>query len=73
MAAALQGGATIGALTLTRWYAVHVIFLPALLVLLVAAHIVLMRRQGISGPVRARNGPGVPFLSGAGRARRRPS
>ncbi len=32
MAAVLQGGSTIGALTLTRWYSAHVIFLPALLV-----------------------------------------
>jgi ubiquinol-cytochrome c reductase cytochrome b subunit len=61
VAAALQGGASIGALTLTRWYAVHVIFLPALLVMLIAAHIVLMRRQGISGPVTARTGPEFRF------------
>ena len=61
VATALQGGTTIGALTLTRWYAVHVIFLPALLVLLVATHLVMMRRQGISGPVRARNGPEFRF------------
>jgi ubiquinol-cytochrome c reductase cytochrome b subunit len=59
VAGALQGGATIGALTLTRWYAAHVIFLPAALGALVVAHLVLMRRQGISGPVRIR--PGDPF------------
>src|SRR5690606_18213736 len=29
IAALMQGGASIGALTFTRWYAVHVIFLPA--------------------------------------------
>jgi ubiquinol-cytochrome c reductase cytochrome b subunit len=61
VAGALQGGATIGALTLTRWYAAHVIFLPAALVALVIAHLVLMRRQGISGPVRVRNGDPFPF------------
>jgi ubiquinol-cytochrome c reductase cytochrome b subunit len=61
VATALRGGATIGALTLTRWYAVHVIFLPAALVLLVLAHLVLMRRHGISGPVRSRPGTPMPF------------
>jgi ubiquinol-cytochrome c reductase cytochrome b subunit len=53
---ALQGGATIGALTLTRWYALHVIFLPAALLGLVVLHIFLMRRHGISGPVRPHAG-----------------
>jgi ubiquinol-cytochrome c reductase cytochrome b subunit len=61
VAGALRGGATIGALTLTRWYAAHVIFLPAALIALVAAHLVLMRRQGISGPVRTRPGHPFPF------------
>ena len=59
VATALQGGSAIGALTLTRWYALHIIFLPALLVLLIVTHLVMMRRQGISGPVRPQNG--APF------------
>ena len=61
LAATIQGGASVGALTLTRWYAVHIIFLPAVLVALIALHIVLMRRHGISGPVKARPGPGFRF------------
>jgi ubiquinol-cytochrome c reductase cytochrome b subunit len=61
VAALLQGGSSIGALTLTRWYAAHVIFLPALLVLLIVAHIVLMRLQGSSGPVRSKPGSPFPF------------
>ncbi len=61
VAGVLQGGATIGALTLTRWYAAHVIFLPTLLILLIASHVFLMRRQGISGPVRPRTGPAAAF------------
>ncbi|HEY7498080.1 MAG TPA: cytochrome b N-terminal domain-containing protein [Vicinamibacterales bacterium] len=61
VAAILQGGSTVGALTLTRWYSAHVIFLPALLVLLIAAHIVLMRLQGSSGPVRPKTGRPFPF------------
>lgn len=55
----LQGGASVGALTLTRWYSLHVIFLPAALVVLIVLHLVLMRRHGISGPVRPREG--TPF------------
>ena len=62
VASMLRGGAAVGALTLTRWYALHVIFLPATLVLLVALHLVLMRRQGISGPVRPRAGRPYPFF-----------
>ena len=61
MAAVLQGGSTIGALTLTRWYSAHVIFLPALLVGLIVAHLVLMRLQGSSGPVRPKRGTPFPF------------
>ncbi|HSC26199.1 MAG TPA: cytochrome b N-terminal domain-containing protein [Vicinamibacterales bacterium] len=61
VAAIVQGGASIGALTLTRWYAAHVIFLPAALLLLVVVHLALMRRHGISGPVRPRDGAALPF------------
>jgi ubiquinol-cytochrome c reductase cytochrome b subunit len=64
VAGILRGGGTIGALTLTRWYAAHVIFLPAALVLLVVAHVALMRRQGISGPIRPRVGSAEPFYPG---------
>jgi quinol-cytochrome oxidoreductase complex cytochrome b subunit len=56
MAAALQGGAAVGALTLTRWYAVHIIFLPSVLLMLIGLHVAMMRRHGISGPVRPRAG-----------------
>jgi len=61
VAAIMQGGSTIGALTLTRWYSAHVIFLPALLVALVIAHLVLMRLQGSSGPVNPKPGRAFPF------------
>jgi ubiquinol-cytochrome c reductase cytochrome b subunit len=62
VAAMLRGGAEIGALTLTRWYAVHVLVLPAALIVLVAVHLYLLRRHGISGPVRRREGPARPFF-----------
>lgn len=61
IAGVLQGGDSIGALTLTRWYALHVIFLPAALIALVVLHLVLMRRHGISGPVRRHEGAPKPF------------
>ncbi|MEO6213601.1 MAG: cytochrome b N-terminal domain-containing protein [Vicinamibacterales bacterium] len=61
VAGLLRGGTSIGALTLTRWYAVHVIFLPGALVGLIVLHLVLMRRHGISGPVRPRPGTPAPF------------
>jgi ubiquinol-cytochrome c reductase cytochrome b subunit len=62
LASLARGGAEVGALTLTRWYSAHVILLPALLVTLVAFHLYLMRRHGISGPVRERAGERRPFF-----------
>ncbi|WP_249871857.1 menaquinol-cytochrome c reductase cytochrome b subunit [Oceanobacillus saliphilus] len=48
----LAGDATIvGAQTLTRFFAIHVFFLPAALFGLLAAHFILIRKQGISGPL----------------------
>ncbi|HXT69754.1 MAG TPA: cytochrome b N-terminal domain-containing protein [Vicinamibacterales bacterium] len=61
-AAFLRGGPDVGALTLTRWYAVHVLVLPPLLVGLVAVHLYLMRRQGISGPVTPKPGRSEMFF-----------
>src|SRR5690606_27172694 len=57
----LRGGTNLGALTLGRWYAAHVMLLPAALVVFVLAHIALMRRHGISGPVKPQDGPPIPF------------
>ncbi|PSL41966.1 menaquinol-cytochrome c reductase cytochrome b subunit [Planomicrobium soli] len=48
----LAGDSTIlGAQTLTRFFAIHVFFLPAALLGLMGAHFVIIRRQGISGPL----------------------
>ena len=49
----LRGGPDLGALTLGRWFSAHVFLLPAALVTFIVAHIYLMRRHGISGPVDA--------------------
>ncbi|MGM8211608.1 menaquinol-cytochrome c reductase cytochrome b subunit [Virgibacillus sp. W0430] len=48
----LSGDETIvGAQTLTRFFAIHVFFLPAALFGLMAVHFILIRRQGIAGPL----------------------
>jgi menaquinol-cytochrome c reductase cytochrome b subunit len=47
----LQGGPTLGANTLQRFFTVHVFILPALIVLLMYVHFRLIRRHGISEPL----------------------
>lgn len=46
----LRGGEQIGAVTLTRFYAIHVLILPALLAVGTLVHLVMVVRQGISAP-----------------------
>ncbi|RYG73600.1 cytochrome b6 [Lentibacillus lipolyticus] len=41
----------VGAQTLARFFAIHVFFLPAGLFALLGVHFILIRRQGISGPL----------------------
>ncbi|WP_100010806.1 menaquinol-cytochrome c reductase cytochrome b subunit [Lentibacillus sediminis] len=48
----LAGDPTIvGAQTLARFFAIHVFFLPAALFALLGIHFILIRKQGISGPL----------------------
>ena len=47
----LRGGADITGLTLTRFYGVHMLVLPALMLVLLLVHFIIIRRQGISGPL----------------------
>lgn len=47
----LQGSDMVGAETLARFFAIHVFFLPAILFALLAAHFLMIRKQGISGPL----------------------
>jgi ubiquinol-cytochrome c reductase cytochrome b subunit len=49
----LRGGGELGAATLARFYAFHVLWLPILLGLLVLIHLVLVVRQGIAPRTRA--------------------
>jgi ubiquinol-cytochrome c reductase cytochrome b subunit len=46
----LRGGASLGALTLSRFFAVHVLFLPALIVGFILLHLFILRRVGPAGP-----------------------
>lgn len=61
-ASVMRGGPELGALTLSRWYAVHVIVLPLTLLGLVGAHLYLMRRHRISGPITPTPGPEQAFF-----------
>lgn len=57
----VRGGAEVGSLTLTRFYALHVMALPAALIGLMGIHLYLVRRHHIAGPVLPRRGKPVPF------------
>jgi ubiquinol-cytochrome c reductase cytochrome b subunit len=46
----LQDGAGIGTLTINRFFGIHVWLTPAVLVLLVAAHLAIFRWNGAAGP-----------------------
>ena len=46
----LMGGQTVGAATLSRFFAYHVFFIPALIFGMVGLHLVLVLRHGISEP-----------------------
>jgi quinol-cytochrome oxidoreductase complex cytochrome b subunit len=47
----LRGGMEITGLTLTRFYGIHMLVLPALAFIFLGVHFVIIRRQGISGPL----------------------
>jgi menaquinol-cytochrome c reductase cytochrome b subunit len=47
----IVGGETIGAAALSRFYAAHIMMLPAVLTVLLCAHFWMVRKQGISGPL----------------------
>lgn len=55
----LLGGEDMGAATLTRFYAIHVLLLPALIVAAIGGHLFLVVWHGISeAPKRAKDGSG---------------
>ncbi len=60
----IRGGNEVGALTLTRFYAAHVMLLPASLMAFVGIHLYLVRRHHIAGPVIPQKGKPQPFFPG---------
>jgi ubiquinol-cytochrome c reductase cytochrome b subunit len=52
LAPVIRGGESLGALTLSRFFALHVLFFPAALVGLIMLHLFLLRRAGPAGPWR---------------------
>ncbi|MBY0491562.1 MAG: cytochrome b N-terminal domain-containing protein [Gemmatimonadaceae bacterium] len=52
LALLLKGGSQLGAATLTRFYAFHVLWLPGGIVVLIAMHLAMVVRQGIAAPAR---------------------
>jgi len=47
----LRGGATVSGDTITRFFAVHVMVLPVISLILLIAHFLMIRKQGISHPL----------------------
>jgi menaquinol-cytochrome c reductase cytochrome b subunit len=62
----LRGGAEIGADTLARWYALHMLLIPGALFALIGLHLYLVVRLGVSSP------PWSPVAAGRDRAAVRP-
>lgn len=50
LARVMRGGDMLGALTLSRFFAVHVLFLPAVLMTGILLHLFILRRVGPAGP-----------------------
>jgi ubiquinol-cytochrome c reductase cytochrome b subunit len=50
LARILRGGEMLGALTLSRFFAVHVLFLPSILATGIVLHLFILRRVGPAGP-----------------------
>lgn len=47
----LRGGVSVGQATLTRFYSLHTFVLPLLTATFMLAHFLMIRKQGISGPL----------------------
>jgi len=51
MASFLRGGPELGALTLSRFFSLHVFILPLFLIVLLSMHFAMIRKQGIAEPL----------------------
>ena len=47
----LRGNSSVGQATLTRFYSIHTFVLPLITALLMLGHFLMIRKQGISGPL----------------------
>jgi menaquinol-cytochrome c reductase cytochrome b subunit len=47
----MRGGWDVTAITLSRFYAVHVLILPVAMIILMGLHFLMIRRQGIARPL----------------------
>jgi quinol-cytochrome oxidoreductase complex cytochrome b subunit len=47
----MRGGENVTGETLTRFFSIHVIILPLIAFALLGVHFLMIRRQGISGPL----------------------
>lgn len=56
IAKALKGGDEMGAVTLTRFYAIHTLILPAFILIAIAIHLFLVVWHGISEPPEKKKG-----------------
>lgn len=57
----LRGGKLVGPATLGRFFALHVAVIPVTIVLLIAVHLFVLKRTGISTPPFGSNGPTKPW------------
>lgn len=59
----IRGGQTLGTMTLSRFFALHTVFLPWLLMGLIVLHLVILRRVGPAGPWNAERAAAIsePF------------
>ena len=59
----LQGGQNVSGVTLGRFFALHVVVLPSLLLVFLSIHLFLIRRIGISSPPFGREGENKPWTA----------
>ena len=59
----LQGGSLTGVVALTRFYVLHILFLPGMLMLLIAVHFHFIHHRGLAEPIGADSGlrPKISF------------
>ena len=47
----MRGGWDVGAVTLSRFYALHILILPVIIIAFLGVHFLMVRRQGIARPL----------------------